>query len=273
MEVKQKVVDIEDALRGSNSKFVKKLPKFIINWVKRVVREDELNRIHAKYSTLEGMDYVKALLFDEFNTTIKIEGEENVDKDKRYVYVANHPLGAIDALGHLYLVDKMHGKVVSPSNELFEYIPNLHSLIVGIDVFNQNTKERAQKVNEAFDSDTQIMIFPAGEVSRKIKGEIIDPVWQKTFVTKALQSKRDIVPIYISGCNSKKFYRTAKTRKMLGIKIYIETLLLPQEMLKKRNAEMVMKIGKPFSQQEIRESKKSHVEWAQKIKDYVYSLK
>lgn len=272
MEVKDKVVDIRGIMKSSKSGLFRKMPGFIINWIRKVVREDELNTSHAKYKELEGMDYVKAVLLKEFGVKVNIEGEENVEKDKKYVYIANHPVGAIDALSFLYLINKIHGKVISPSNQLFEYIPNLHSLIVGINVFAQNTKEKAKQVNNAFETDAQIMIFPAGEVSRKIDGKITDPKWQKTFVTKAVQFKRDIVPVFISGQNSKKFYRTAKIRKLFGIKMYIETILLPQEMLKQCNSEITLKIGKPISYNEIKESKQSHYEWTEKIKEYVYTL-
>lgn len=273
MEHKERVVNIRAALKASKSKFIRNLPGFVAHRISRIVREKELNEIHKKIYTLDGMDYVKALLFDEFKIKINIIGEENVEKDKKYVYVANHPLGGIDALSHLYLINKIHGKVISPSNELFEFIPNLHPLIVGVNVFGQNTKEKARAVNDAFESDAQIMIFPAGKVSRKFKDGIYDTEWQKTFVTKALQSKRDIVPVFISGQNSNKFYRIANMRKKLGIKLFIETMFLPQEMLKQRNMEITLTIGKPISEKEIRESGISHIDWTQKIKKVVYSMK
>jgi putative hemolysin len=268
----QKVVDVKTAIKKSKSKFQRSLPNFVIKRISHIIRENELNAIHSKYCHLQGMDYVKALMFEEFKVEVKINGEENIDKQKKYVYVANHPLGAIDALSFLYLIDKLHGKVISPSNELFEYIPNLHPLIVGINVFGHNTKAKAQAVNAAFETDAQIMIFPSGEVSRKTKNIIEDPEWQKTFVTKAVQYQRDIVPVFISGQNSEKFYKLAKLRKNLGIKTYLETMLLPQEMLKQYNYQLTLTIGKPIAFMDIKNSKISHKDWAQKVKKIVYSL-
>lgn len=268
-----KVVDVDKALQNSKSPRMRKLPKFLRNFLKKTICQDELNKIHTKYAHLWGMDYVKALLFDEFKVKIDILGEEKVQKDKLYVYVANHPLGAIDALAFLYLIDKLHGKVVSPSNQLFEYIPNLHPVIVGIDVFKQNTKDKIAAVNKAFETDNQIMIFPAGEVSRKIGKTIEDPQWQKTFVSKAVQFQRDIVPVHISGSNSRKFYRIAKFRKFLGIKAYLETSLLPQEMLKQYNLHLTMTINEPINYNQITNSNLTHQQWADKIKQSVYQTK
>ncbi len=267
-----KIIDIKSDLKKSKSKFYRNLPGFVVKRLKKIIREDKINQTYNKYKHLESMDFVKALIFEEFNVDLTITGQENIDKSKKYIYVANHPLGSIDALCFLYLVDSCHGRVISPSNELFEYFPNLHPLIVGINVFGQNTKEKIKKVNEAFASDAQIMIFPAGEVSRKTNGKITDPKWQKTFVSKAVEYNRDIVPVYISGKNSDKFYRTAQIRKFFGIKLYIETILLPQEMFKQKGIKLDMKIGKPFSADEIKNSDLSHIQWVEKIRNYVYTL-
>jgi len=179
-------------------------------------------------------------------------------------------VGGVDALTFLYLVEKNQGNVISPSNEIFEYVPNFRPVIVPVNVFGTNTKAKVRAVNDAFESEKQIMMFPAGEVSRKINGEIKDPIWQKTFVTKAVQFKRDIIPVFISGQNSKKFYRIAKLRKLLGIKMYIETLLLPQELLKQYNSKVDMIIGEPIKYEEIENSKLSHYQWTKKIRDMVY---
>ncbi len=268
----KKFFDIKKVFRTSKSPFYRYMPGFVINGIRKIVREDKLNELYAKYGHLYGIDLVKALLFQEFNVKIDIIGTENVNPNGRYTYIANHPLGAIDALGFLYLVYKIHGNVLSPSNKIFEYIPNLHELIVPVDVFGHSTKEQIQAVNEAFASEKQIMIFPAGEVSRFINGKIQDPQWHKTFLTKSVKYHRDIVPVFITGRNSNRFYKTAKIRKKLGLKIYIESLLLPDEMLKKYNAQLTYIIGKPISYKEIENSNISHKDWVEKIKNIVYKL-
>jgi len=268
----EKVVDIKEALKTSKSKFIRNLPNFVVKKIERIARQDEFNALYTKFCYLEGIEFVKAYLFEEFKIKYNIVGEENVPKETNQIFVANHPLGGIDAISFLYLVDKIHGKVISPSNELFENIPNLRSLIVGINVFGHNTKDKIKAFNAIFETDVPVMIFPAGEVSRQIDGKIKDPKWQKTFVDKAVQFKKDIIPVFISGHNSKKFYRVAKIRKTLGIKTYIETMLLPQEVLKQYNFELDMIIGKPIKYDDIQNSDLTHRQWTEKIKNYVYSL-
>lgn len=266
------VVNVAEAIKSSKNKFLKNLPGFAIRAIAKTIREKELNEIHLKYCKKWGIDYVKALLFDEFNIKITNHGNKDINPKGRYVYIANHPLGAIDALSFLYEIYNIHGNVVSPSNELFNYIANLGPLLLAVNVFGHNTKEVAEEINKLFESDIPVMIFPAGEVSRKIDGKIQDPEWKKTFVTKALQYKRDIIPVFISAVNSKKFYRTAKWRKRLGIKMYIETMLLPQEFLKKRNAHIELYFGKAITYEEMKNSGLSHKELTEKIRKKVYSL-
>ncbi len=266
----EKLIDIESLIRQSNNKFLRNLPSWAVRLVKNTIREQQLNEIYNKYKHLEGIDFLRAVLYDELQVKVNFMGGEGLDPNKNYVYAANHPLGGIDAMAHFDLVFRNHGRGVSPSNELFEYIPTLHSLIIGVNVFGRNAKAKARELNELFASDMPVMIFPSGEVSRLINFKIRDPRWKKTFVTKAVQYQRDIVPSFISGRNSFWFYFIAKLRKLSGIKLYIETMLLPREMLKQYGYEITIYTLKPISWQEIKQSGKSDQWWADEIYRRVY---
>ena len=109
-------------------------------------------------------------------------------------------------LAFFSMIYKFFPEIITPSNELLDRIPNLRPLLLGINVFGKNTRDTAEKLNELYESDAQVMMFPSGEVSRRKKGVISDPEWQKSFITKAVQYKRDIIPVHISGRNSNTFY-------------------------------------------------------------------
>jgi putative hemolysin len=108
--------------------------------------------------------------------------------------------------------------------------------------------------------------------SRKVKGKICDLEWKKNFITKAVEYKRDVVPVYFEGRNSSFFYNLANLRKFLGIKFNIEMMYLPDEMFKQKNKKFTIVIGKPIPWQQFDKSK-SHAKWAEWVKDIVYSLK
>ncbi len=270
MEEEVKLVDIEHLIRNSKNKFLRNLPDWGIRFIKRTICEEDFNRIYNRFKHLEGIDFLRGVLYEELKVKVNFLGGEDIDPNGRYVYVANHSLGGIDAMAHMDLVYRHHGKGVSPSNDLFELIPNLHPVIMGVNVFGRNPKERARQLNELFASDLPVMMFPSGEVSRLIGLRIRDPQWKKTFVTKAVQYHRDIVPSFISGKNSFFFYFIAKLRKLSGIKLYIETMLLPREMLKQYGYELTVYTLDPISWKEIKESGKSDQWWTQEIYKRVY---
>ncbi|MCK7532615.1 MAG: 1-acyl-sn-glycerol-3-phosphate acyltransferase [Marinilabiliales bacterium] len=197
----EKVIDIRKAIRSSKSKFVRLLPGFAISAIEKLIRQDYMNASIHNNRHMEGIPFVNGILKD-WGVNVDIKGSENIPREGRFVFVANHPVGGMDALSFLSAISRFYPDVISPSNDLFNYIPNLHPVILGVNVFGTNTKDTVSKLNELFESDSQIMIFPAGIVSRRVKGVISDPVWQKTFVTKAVQFKRDIIPVHISGRNS-----------------------------------------------------------------------
>lgn len=57
-------------------------------------------------------------------------------------------------------------------------------------------------VEAGFASDNHIIMFPAGLCSRRQGGEIKDLEWKKTFVTKSIETHRDVVPLHFEGRNS-----------------------------------------------------------------------
>jgi putative hemolysin len=270
MENFEKTIDIEKAIRSGENKTLRSLPGFIINLLRKFVCEDEINATIYRSRHLTGVPFLIDVL-DAWNVKVNITGGDNLPPAGRFIFAANHPVGGVDALSIFSTIYKYYPSVVSPANQLLNYIPNLRPLVFGLDVFGKASRDTASKLDELYESDVQIMIFPAGEVSRRNRGIISDIVWQKSFITKAVQHRRDVIPVHISGRNSNLFYNVASLRKKLGIKMYIETLLLPREMIRQRNTTTTVTLGKPVSYQTFT-AEKTHAEWAQNVKEIVYSL-
>lgn len=266
----QKVVDLEKWLKESNNKLFRNLPGFIVSRLKKMICEKEINALHNNNIEKVGIDYVNAILND-LNITIRMHNENALEKAEKCIFVANHPLGGIDALSFLHCIYKLKGKVVSPSNQFFNYDPNLAPLIVGVNVFGSTSRDQTRVINNAFLSDVQIMLFPAGLVSRKTNGEIRDPEWHKSFVSKAIETKRYVVPTFITGVNTPKFYRISRIRKFFMLKMPVEILCLPREMLNKKGSSIDLVFGDPIAYSYFDASKRPH-EWAQHVKNMVYDL-
>jgi hypothetical protein len=171
----------------------------------------------------------------------------------------------------LTLLGRKYKDIRSPSNDILLNMVNLKSLFIPINKHGRLTHESAHMMDKVMASDIQVLTFPAGLVSRKIRGKIIDPVWQKSFINKAIQYKRDVIPIHVTGRCTEFFYRLSNFRKFLGIKSNIEMFYLPDETYRHRNEHITITFGQAVSYKTFDKSKKP-LEWAKSMQDYVYSL-
>ncbi len=265
-----RVIDTGKIVKSAESGLIRSLPGFIVNLIRKFICEDEINKVISDNIDKSGVPFINGVLND-WKINVEVRGETNIPPEGRFIFVSNHPVGALDALSLFSMIYRHFPHVVTPANEMLALIPNLKPVLLGINVFGKNSRDTAQRINSLFESDTQIMFFPSGEVSRRSKGIIRDPVWLKTFITKAITSGRDIIPVHINGRNSGFFYFIANLRKFLGIKTYLETMLLPGEMIKQRNSTFTLTIGRviPFTGLT---SERTPQQWAQYIKEIVYRL-
>jgi putative hemolysin len=263
-----KYIDVASSIKESDSDLLKKLPAFLVCWLEKIIKQDELNRVLEKYKDCEGIDFHRNII-KEFNLTFVIEGIENLPENGRCFFLSNHPFGIIDGLALTKTVLEKYGSFKAIGNEAFRFIPNLRPYIALVNPYGVSSKMAVIQLEEVYKSDVAITHFPAGEVSRRYKGKIQDREWHKSFVTRAISCQRDIVPFYFCGRNSNLFYGINLVRRALGIKTNIELMLLPREMFLKRNKTIRYKIGKPIPWQNFNPSM-THIEWAQKVKEHVY---
>lgn len=268
----QKTIDIEKVLRSKMGSKVKYVPRFVISWLKRLAHEDEVNAFLWENRDKEGTSWLEACV-KYLDMDVSIEGEENLpDKHdgKLYTFVSNHPLGGQDGVCLGAIVGRRYdGKFRYLVNDLLMFLPGLRPVCIGINKTGRQARDFPRMVEAGFRSDNHILMFPAGLNSRLVGGRIHDLPWKKTFVTKSVQYQRDVVPIYFSGHNSKRFYRIAKWQKMIGLKVNIAMLFLVDEMYKNRHKHFRVVVGKPIPWQTFDSGKKA-VEWAKYVEDRVY---
>jgi len=265
-----KYVDVAEFIKKSDSKLARRIPRFVVRILEKIICQEPMNDIMTRYSDKIGPDFLHVMI-DELNLTLDISGLENLPESSRCFFAANHPFGIADGLVLTHIVSKKYGTLKGIGNDAFMYVPNLRPLIATVNVFGRNPKEYVKALEELYESDTAITHFPAGEVSRKYHGKVQDGPWQKSFITKAISAKRDIVPFHFSGTNSRLFYFINRLRQIFGIKLNLEILMLPHEMFNKKNKTIKVKIGKPIPWQRFDDSL-SHAEWAAKVREHVYKL-
>lgn len=268
-EIKADKIDLDEIIRSKNPRLLKLIPRFIRNYIKRVIHQNQVNEALEKYKDKEGVDFIECILND-FGVKIKIKNAENIPPKGRYLLASNHPLGGLDGMALMLVVGKVRKDILFPVNDILLFLRNMRMLFIPINKHGKNI-ENKKVLEETFASDVMILYFPAGLCSRKQKGKIFDLDWKNTFIKKAIQYQRDIVPVHIDGRNSNFFYNLANWRKRLGIKGNIEMLYLVDEMFKQHNKDINITFGKPISYKVFDEKFNSKV-WAAKVKEYVYEL-
>lgn len=274
MDSKVFTIDIDEIVRGKAGAKARFVPRFVLSWLKRIIHQDEVNEFILGEGDKQGMPWLDDCL-EYLGTTLNVKGLENLpdDSDGRlFTFVSNHPLGGPDgvALGHL-LGHRYGGRIKYLVNDLLMNLHGLAPFFVPINKTGKQSRDFPRLVEAAFGSPNHIIMFPAGLCSRRIGGQIHDLPWQKTFITKSVETQRDIVPIRFDGRNSDFFYRIANVGKRLGLKFNIAMLYLVDELYKNRGKTFDVTIGKPIPYSTFDKSRKPQ-EWAAYVEDIVYKL-
>lgn len=264
-----KPIILKELVAEKNSRLASRLPGFVYGLMNRILHIREVNEIIRKYGHLKGIPFIEAVL-QYFDVKVEHHGEENLPDSGQYIFASNHPLGGFDGLMLIKAVSDHMGQSLFLVRDELTKIPPLSELFIPINKFGDQRRS-ASLINEAYDSDCQILIFPSGLASRKIKGRIVDLEWHKHFIQKSVEHHRDVVPVYISGRNSWFFYWLANFRKRIGIRINLEMFLLSDELFKNRGKTFKISFGKPIPWSRF-DRTKSPAEWAAIVKSLVYEL-
>lgn len=265
----QKIVD-ERLPRGKR----RMVPRVLIKWLERLVHQDELNDILETTFPKTGSAFARGAL-DYLDIKTEVRGLENIPADGRFIFASNHPLGGLDGIALISVLGERYGdeRLRLPVNDMLMNVRPLRGVFIPINKFGRQGREAARQLNETYASEAQIVFFPAGLVSRLQKdGSISDLVWQKTFVAKAREYGRDIIPVHFSGLNSRRFYRVARWRKRLGLKFNFEQILLPGEVCKARGSNFKITFGKPIHCADLERMGTNSAEIAAEIRKISYSL-
>lgn len=260
-------------IKGELTKRMKKKPNWLMVKLARwFLIEDWLNKHLREIGPVKDLDFMEGTLRN-LNIQVEVKGVENLPRDKRkLLFVCNHPLGGMDVLSACSAVRPACKQgLLIPANDLLMQLTAIKDMLIPVNKVGGQSKDLLAKVNAAYASDKQVMFFPSGKVSRKHKDGIYDDAWKKTFVSKAVEFQRDVVPVRIEAKNSPFFYRLANWRAKRGIKLNLEMLLLVRETRKQSNKTIAVTIGKPISWQHFDASKSAN-EWAQEVRKSVYEL-
>lgn len=178
---------------------------------------------------------------------------DNIPAEGACILVANHPFGGIEGFLAAHLVGRRRRDVKIMANGMLKRVPEMADLFIAVNPYDTGdaVKDNLRPMREAIRWLQQgglIVIFPAGDVSqlnlRKLR--IADGPWQDLVARLAAKTDAAIVPAYFGGRNSWRFHLLGKLHPRL------RTVLLPREMLDKRDAALKLWIGESIPFQRLR---------------------
>jgi putative hemolysin len=211
----------------------------VVELLRKVVCEDRINRVLADLSPLTGFDFVERAL-EHLRASYRIghAERENIPTEGRVVIVANHPLGALDALALLHLVGSVRRDVRILANDILVQFAPISSLLLPVGVFDGTGKaSRMRDAYRALEDEQALIVFPAGEVSRLGPQGVRDGRWSAGFVRLARRMRAPVLPVHVGAHNSPTFYGVSMLAKPLS------SLLLAREMFGSAHAQFDIDVG------------------------------
>lgn len=255
---------------GRRSRYV---PPFLVHGIERLIHQDELNALLENNFPRRGADFCEGVLAD-LGVSLEVRHADRMPASPRCIVVSNHPLGGLDGISMIAWLTRHYGRPVHfVVNDLLMAIEPMSECFVPINKHGAQRRATADTLDAILAGDDPVVIYPAGLCSRLgDDGRIADLAWRKTAVTKAIESRRDIVPVFFDGENSPSFYRWARRRKRLGIKFNFEMVLLPREVFRARGKTFTLTCGEPVAWSSLHGGPDASREVA-RLRETVYSLK
>lgn len=246
-------IDVAQVLRKRLPRLSHLIPSFLVRWVEKTICQKRLNSLLEENAGRTGAEFCRGIL-KSLHINVEVKNRDNLPpkEHRRVVFVSNHPLGGLDGLALIDMVQRYYGgHVWFMVNDLLMAVKPLESVFLPVNKFGSQSRQSLKRIDEAFGGNDPIIIFPAGLVSRlqnvMCNGEwrkmVYDLEWRKSFINLCVVHKRDIVPLFFSGSNSMGFYKRAIWRKRLGIKLNIEMVYLPREMILAEGKSFTVYVG------------------------------
>ena len=182
---RMKPIVVRDIFMEKNPRMAKAIPGFVYRFITRVMHIREINEIISQYGDHPGIDFVHGTI-KYFNVNQKVAGIENLPENGRFIFASNHPLGGFDSMLIMGLVHKKYGKFKFLVNDVLMSIKPLQPLFIPLNKHGSLDRRAIQRIEDEYAGNSQVLIFPSGFASRKIKGKIQDFEWKKQLNTNVM---------------------------------------------------------------------------------------
>jgi putative hemolysin len=242
-EARGRRIDIDRLFAERNPSLRRRLTPVGIALLRAVIHERRLNRTVRDAETMTPAEFSRRTL-RRLGIAVRVEGVANLRAAARPVVCANHPTGGVEGLALIGVLFDYLGGCKVPANDLLRLLPPLVPVVVPVR-HGALTRERAGAIAELFAGDDPVLLFPAGVTARFRGTRLREAPWRHSFVTRARVSGRQILPVAVSGRNSRLFYAIHKLRRLFGIGLNIEMMMLVRELFRRGGETLVLRFLPP----------------------------
>jgi putative hemolysin len=207
-----------------------------------------LNKVYTETADKDPVNLINILL-DHLDLKYEIPDEDlnNIPDKGPFITVSNHPYRGIDSMLLIKIISLKRKDLKIFGSYLLHEIEPLRDIIIPVNTYESDNRRKTSLagIKEAITHLNQghpIAIFPAGEQSThmEVSQVIVDELWQTPALKFIRNSAVQVIPVYFHGTNSRMYHIMGKIHPLL------RTANLPQELLKKKNRVVKVRIGSPL---------------------------
>ena len=262
------LISKEDLIKAAGLDKIGFLKRPVASAIMNITKINEVNALYNKLIHTKGVEFFDEFVREQDLSYIVFEEDlAKIPKTGPFIIVSNHPLGALDGILMCKIILRVRPDFKVMGNFLLSKIKPMDPFVISVNPFEErkDAYSSSSGMRETFRHLSEggcLGIFPAGEVSNKNNeyGEVLDRPWGKTALKIIKKARVPAVPMYFHATNSKIFYNVAKLHPDL------QTLMLPTEMMRKRDHPIRIRIGKAISVKQMQEE-----ETIEELGDYLYN--
>lgn len=271
--VRPEVMTVDDIVAkvprlANHRKFVK--------WAFHVLRIDEVNRVHGRWSAHPGAQFVRDLVEKDFRITVDVENRKVLENlpEGAFITVSNHPFGSVDGILLIYLITRYRPGFKVMVNMTLNMLQAMRPNFIAVDPLASDDPEKkkvsVRGIREAIRqlrSGEPLGFFPAGAMSKVDRHwKLKDREWQPSVIEIIGHAGVPVIPIFFQGGNTFWF-------NLMGRLCWpIRSLMLPREVFKKRGKRMTVTFGDPISPEEIKSHYSSVTELSEWLRSKTFEL-
>ena len=157
----KKFIDVDKVLAEKAPSLKKWMPKFVLNWLKRKLHEDDINDIMIDLKDLYGVEFNNKGL-EKLGAHIVSVNNHHIPQQGGIILAANHPLGGLDGMAFVKAIAEVRPDINFVVNDVLKNLKNYGDVFIGINKIKTTSATSLRTIESVLMTEEAIGFFPAG---------------------------------------------------------------------------------------------------------------